>query len=70
MVVYGFYGLMIFCVAKGLIIKGLRSKTDYFGHLATVLLALHTVAAFFDFSDLSLAVLAPIAAYWLAWRLR
>jgi predicted DCC family thiol-disulfide oxidoreductase YuxK len=69
-VVYGFYGLLFFCVAKGLIIKDLRSKTNYFGHLATVLLALHIVAAFFDFSDLSLTVLAPMAAYWLAWRLR
>ncbi|MCC6727187.1 MAG: DUF393 domain-containing protein [Saprospiraceae bacterium] len=69
MVVYGFYGLLVFCVAKGLIITDLQRKTDYFGHLATVLLALHIVAACFGFSDLSLTILAPLAAYWLAIRL-
>lgn len=69
-VIYGFYGLLFFCFAKGLTIKGLRSKTDYFGHLATVLLVLHLIASIFDFSDLALTILAPMAAYWLAWRLR
>lgn len=66
----GFYGLLFFCFAKGLIIKNLQRKTDYFGHLATVLLVLHIIASFFEFSDLALTILAPMAAYWLAYRLR
>jgi hypothetical protein len=68
--IIGFGIVVTISIFKGFFIPNYISKTDYYGHLTTVLLVVNLLAALANFSGLALAIFVPFGAYWLAWRLR
>ncbi len=68
--IIGFLIVIGIGIIRSFFIKNFIKKTDYYGHLTTVLLVMNIIAMMAIFSGLVLSILVPLGAYWLAWRLR
>ena len=64
------YGLVGIGLIKGLFIRDFIPATDYFGHLATVVLVVHLLAAMTGFNGVVLGVLMLAGVYLMARRVR
>lgn len=70
MPVIGFFIVAVIGVLKGFFIQNFINKTDYYGHLTTVLLVVNILVSITNYAGLALTIIVPLGAYWLAWRLR
>lgn len=61
--------LTIVATARGLLLKGLINRTDFFGHLATVFLLTNILASITGYANYALVILLPLGAYCMGRRI-